>query len=119
MKRDLDLIRAILLAIELDPARYSNPTMPGATESELRGHLELLIDAGLVVASAAAFATAAWRIDSYRLTWAGHEFLESAREQKRWVAAKKTIELAGGASFQVLTAVLAKLAAQAVGIHTP
>ena len=115
MKRDLDLIRAILLAIEQDPGRYSDPEVQGATEDELRGHVELLVDAGLVTPRPATPANK-YLFAGHRLTWAGHEFLSTAREEKRWALAKKTGELAGGISFEVLTSVLSKLAAAAVGL---
>lgn len=114
MKRDLDLLRALLLSLEQSPDRYSRPQIPGATTDEIWGHLELLIDARLVVATNShGPATVAHPL---RLTWAGHEFLDSARQDKRWLAAKKAAEVAGGISFQVLAELLAKYAAQAVGL---
>jgi hypothetical protein len=51
-----------------------------------------------------------------RLTWKGHEFIESAKDTSRWREAKAVIEKAGGASLQVWTAVLTKLTLKGLGL---
>ena len=112
MKRDMDLIRALLQALAESRSQYSAPKIPGATELEVANHLNLLRDAALVE----------FHSDSVggpgklRITWAGHDFLENSGPESRWEAAKKRLELAGGAGFEVLKAVLAELASRAVGL---
>jgi hypothetical protein len=44
-----------------------------------------------------------------RLTWAGHEFLDAARENQIWNQAKDSIGKIGGASLQIWMMVLTGL----------
>ena len=37
-----------------------------------------------------------------RLTWAGHEFLDAARDDATWGKAKTAVKTAGGVGFEVL-----------------
>ena len=114
MKRDMDLIRALLKALAESASQYAVPQVPGATEEQIWAHLNLLRDAGLVeFHHSGSMATS---MGDYRITWAGHDFLQNAGPESRWAAAKKRLELAGGAGFEVLKAVLAELAARAVGV---
>lgn len=109
MKRDMDLIRAILLASEetLHGRLDAIPEIAGYTEEQVGYHNYLLVDAGLasgvdVFAGEAKGPT--WGLTS--LTWAGHEFLDAAREPTRWEQAKDVVGKAGGASMAVWTSVL-------------
>ena len=108
----MDLIRALLKALADSPSQYCVPKIPGATDDEICCHLNLLRDGGLVeFHHSGSMATS---LGDYRITWAGHEFLQNAGPESRWTEAKKKLELAGGAGFEVLKAVLAQMAAQAV-----
>ena len=56
-----------------------------------------------------------WRPVS--LTWAGHDFMDAARDEHRWDRAKRTIkEKAGAVGFEVLKAVLVSLARGQLGL---
>jgi len=77
MKRDMDLIRLLLLHHE------------GATPVDLSGysteqiiyHNALLVDAGLVRGAK----TFNWRaVNVTGLNWAGHDFLDAARNESVW-----------------------------------
>jgi len=121
MKRDMDLVRQILLEIEAAPSQkntgFSDKITDQFTHKEITHHIELLDDAGLICAEATHYfdSTVDWKID--RLTWRGHEFLDAARDQNRWDQAKRTISEKGGSlTFDVLKAVLSQLARQAVGL---
>jgi len=89
MKRDMELIRLLLIKGESDenPLELSSY----AVEDQLY-NLQLMEDANLIVA----------RFDRgncnevtgasiERLTWAGHDFLDSTRDSKIWKAAKEHI----------------------------
>ena len=52
------------------------------------------------------------------LTWKGHEFLDLARDQDRWVRAKVIIDKVGGAPISVWTKVLTDLMLQGVDAAT-
>jgi len=80
----MDVVRAILLAAEAIPAgtyaseQPQTPRLDGATYCE---YLRLLVEAGLVEANVLDGAEYAI---IHRLTWAGHEFLDSARSDTVW-----------------------------------
>ncbi len=85
MKRDMELIRKILLAVEISPPDedLENLTFEGYKYEEIQYHAWLLINAGL----AQGFETHPGYSPGpvvRSLTWAGHEFLDTARDERRW-----------------------------------
>jgi hypothetical protein len=115
MKRDVDLIRQILLDLERHGAECSldavrNGAAPEADE-RTRYHLRLSIDAGLAKETERSTAGS----PCVRLTNAGHEFLDICRGDDRWQAAKWMVhQQTGGLSLAVLRAVLTKWAVQGI-----
>jgi hypothetical protein len=89
MKRDMDLIRAILLEVEKSPS-------PGGSRIEILGHsreelyynAQQAQDAGLIDAR---FLPNSDEFHVLRLTYAGHEFLDAARNDTLWAKAKETV----------------------------
>ena len=117
MKRDMDLVRKILLQLEkecdatgirLAPSPV-HTTVKGYSEREIFYHLRLLSDANLIklenesgYGCDVAFAK--------RLTWKGHEFLELSRDESIWMKAKEVTKKAGKSfSFELLTRTLLRL----------
>jgi len=99
MKRDLDLLRRILLAAEELPYDQWLSELEGVDAGEFAGHVALLLDAGLVEGVVHdTLLGGAPGADIYRLTWAGHEFLDAARSDTLWQRAKSTV-IRPGASF--------------------
>lgn len=99
MKRDWDLIRALLLEIEErcgpEPVG-AEQLQAGSDRPQVAYHVGLPIEAGLVAGED----TTSHAGEDYmvqRLTWRGHEFLEAARDDTRWKRAKTTIVSKGGA----------------------
>ena len=78
MKRDLDLIRHILLEIEKEP--YTGDILQldieGYTPEQINYHILLLADAGLIEVMEASY-LGRRAFAPIRLTWEGHEFLEA------------------------------------------
>ena len=111
MKRDMDIVRNILLTFERD-GEYE---VMDAIEA---GHVAIMIDAGLVDAKVATDGNGqpiAAMI--FRITWSGHDFLDNARSPEIWDKAKKAIsEKAASVSIDILTALLKKLAADSLGV---
>ena len=112
MQRDLDLIRRILLDVENDGTDspkhtgFNAYTEDGYALEAVHYHLQLLHDAGLIVADE--LVPGQWWPE--RLTWAGHEFLDAARDDARWARAKETVATrAGSAPFRVMHDVLLRL----------
>ena len=113
MKRDLDLARKILLAIEEnEDATGRNLVIvriEDYSEKQIFYHMKLLDEAGLIEAIDFSGGTQL-RWEAKNLTWYGHEFLDSARSETLWEEAKKQMKNIGSSSFQVLLQILLKLA---------
>lgn len=97
MKRDWDLIRQILLSVEAANAddKISDNDIDGCTPENFHHNAILLQEAGLVHALVLPNLQTTL-IES--LTWEGHEFLDSIRNDTTWnkiknTAKEKSIEL--------------------------
>jgi hypothetical protein len=112
MKRDLDLVRQVLLQIEALPA--GPPAQYRTSEIDdpvLLAHFELVIAAGLVNGKIARSQGARGDVISISgLTWEGHEWLEMVRSQAVWNEIKSALQDNGGAlTFELTKAVASKL----------
>jgi hypothetical protein len=120
MKRDMDLCRHILLAVESNPeADGSYPllefSIDGKSGQEVSYHIRLLAEAGLLKADDSAGNGDELEWCPRQLTWEGHEFLDASRKDTLWQKGKSIVlEKTEGLSFDVLKAVLIKLATHAV-----
>lgn len=78
-------------------------------------HYLLLVDAGLIEARNMGSVGYYRLLEPKRLTWAGHEFLDAARNEDLWKQAKRMVlEKTGGQAMEVLKAVLVSLAKKAL-----
>jgi hypothetical protein len=115
MKRDVDLMRQLLLDMErhgpdcsIDALRNGSPQ---EADERTRFHVRLLVDAGLVKETDRPSAG----LPCVRLTNAGYEFVELCRSSARWREAKWVVEEhTGGVSLSVLRAVLTKWAMEGI-----
>ena len=120
MKRDMELIRKILLAIEASDSGWAPRPLQieGYDDHAVGYHALLLVEAGLCegdVTTSSGSKGPEGMIT--RLKWEGHDFLEAAKEPSRWEQAKKTIgEKLGTATFQVWTAVLTQVMLRTIGL---
>ncbi len=91
MKRDMDLVRKILLDVEeSDEWRHSAVTIERLDDEMVSYHVKLLHQAGLIEAvDKTSLGTLCWHPTT--LTWDGHEFLDAARDESRWGTAKNTL----------------------------
>lgn len=91
MKRDTDLIRMILAATEEAPGQIKAPFEFTDFDSDtISYHIQLLREADLLIATCRIYDSG--RIEALRinrLTWAGHEFMDAARNEKVWRRAKQ------------------------------
>ena len=121
MKRNMDLVREILLQIEAtEPGKAIRLDTPSYGEEEIGLHVELMIEHGLIDGKAVPSGDgAAHRILAYRIegmTWEGQDFLNAARNDTIWKKAKeKCLGATGGLAFDALKACLVELGKQAVG----
>lgn len=97
MKRDMELIRAILMDLEGDEPK---PDLNHWNDKQKAYHAALLLDAGLVKGNAIElyYQEEKRAIELHRLTWEGHEFLDATRDSKVWKLAKEKV-LKPGASW--------------------
>ena len=107
MKRDLDAIRRILLDLEATESTSERWTLPlEGVPDELAAHnAMLLLDAALVEGNVTPRPGGRPPLVMLsRLTWAGHDFLDAAREPARWERVRELAAKAGGVTFDVLKA---------------
>ena len=99
MKRDLDLVRQILLQIEALPA--GPPAQYRMSEIEdpvLLAHFELVLGSGLVNGRISRSQSVRGDVISISgLTWEGHEWIEMMRSQSVWNETKSHLLDNGGA----------------------
>ncbi|KJS86265.1 MAG: hypothetical protein JM58_07135 [Peptococcaceae bacterium BICA1-8] len=119
MKRDLDLIRQILLIIEDKPDydSWAGLDIPGKSNNEISYHIMLLNEAGLIEARKMCVYDGSSDWKPSRLTWEGHEFIEASRDENIWAKAKMIVkEKSGGLTLDVLKVVLVGLIKESIGI---
>ena len=113
MKRDMELIRQILLAVEERESRNEDLSIEGYTEDQVGYHCYLIVDAGLAIGTKVSGSDAKCRkYVVYDLTWAGHDFLDAAREPERWKKAQGIFNKMGGVTLDVAKSVLTNLMTQ-------
>lgn len=92
MKRDLDLIRLILLELENE----NEISFSDYTQDQLNYHKALVKEAGFADGIVHYNNTDSSDIPDFvllkRLTWEGHEFLDKAKNEKTWNKAKSIIK---------------------------
>lgn len=95
MKRDMELVRRIVLAVQdLPPGHetHSLNGLDGIDKPTFAAHAQLLVEAGLVTAI---IYGGDKRIPGgavvFRLTWAGHEFADAVRSDTLWKKAKEHV----------------------------
>lgn len=107
MKRDLDLIKDLMLAFEKMPPGEVVQTlsMEGQHEAvEVLEHIALLVQAGLLegechpdprMEGGGFFAI-------HRVTWPGHDFLDAVRNDTVWNVTKERLKQVGSWTFSLV-----------------
>ncbi|MCA3174492.1 MAG: DUF2513 domain-containing protein [Burkholderiales bacterium] len=123
MRRDFELVRR--LAKEIADAPPGCPafslSLPGEYDDKVVwAHIDMMIDAGLVSGRVLRGMNEGICAVLIRgLTWEGHNFLEAASSPTIWQKAFSVVAEKGGAmTFDVLKALLSKLALEIVGIKS-
>lgn len=116
----MDVARRILLAVEEAPPRKGPNMMfklEGVDEEIVWYHTRLLNEAGLLDAQeASSMGTGGPEWYPEQLTWRGHMFLEEARENTRWQAAKTFVMSKGGAlTLKALETAFSIMTSKALG----
>jgi DNA-binding Lrp family transcriptional regulator len=122
MKRDMDLVREILMEIEKGgPSTLGEVHIEGYSSEEVSYHVRLMGEAGLIEASGTQINAGpnaspdAIEWEQVRLTWAGHEFLDASRNDTMWAKAKdKVLSTTGTLTLDALKMALGALIKQAL-----
>lgn len=106
MRRDMSLIRELLLKLEALPLRPGACMMfepedpdliiPGYDFDQIYYHFELLREVDLITGSSSATCTFS------RLTWAGHDYLDAVRDPEIWEKTKNGAYAVGGLTFDLI-----------------
>lgn len=111
MKRDMDLIRELLLKLEALPIRQGGVVhitldendpgddlrVEGFTIDQIEYHLNLIDEAGLIVGAGNRPMSG---IFFRSLSWEGHDFLDSIRDPEVWRKTKNSVKEVGGFTFE-------------------
>lgn len=108
MKRDWELVRRILIAVEeLESRRQQvdHHSFPGSSEEDVSYHIYIMKEAGLVKAVCSSELGGRRNCWANELTWEGHEFLDKIRSQTMWSQINKVAKEKGlTLSFEVIKA---------------
>lgn len=99
MKREMDLVRALLLWMEEHEDQLAGeiPRLEGWTEEQVGYHAYLMNQAGLIVAiDLKHIGQTLPAAIPLNLTWDGHEFLNSARDESKWKKARAHVLSSAG-----------------------
>ena len=104
MKRDMELVRKILLETEEaanNPIEWIVLNIEGYDPALISYHVKIMKEAGLIDAeNLTTLAHFEWQPKS--LTWEGHEFLDAVRNETVWAKTKEVVKSKGGSvSFEV------------------
>ena len=118
MKRDLDLVRQLLLQIEALPPIPPVQYRIGEVEDPvLLKHLEMLIAAGLVDGKISQSHGARGDVITISgLTWEGHEWIEMVRSQDLWNETKSALLEHGALTYELTKAVAGRLLRARLGL---
>lgn len=109
MKRDLDLVKKILLALEEQEHLTVDFTIPNYDKRMVSYHIMIMEQADLLEAQVNKYLDGEVEALPKRLTWQGHEWLDLARNNTVWEKVKKKLEeKAVGVSFEIMKWLLAE-----------
>lgn len=130
MKRDFDLIRSLLIEIEnceniegnyapmINGHKIDGHKIDEHMYTTIEYHLQLLFEAKLIKGTHRNTMMNYSKLRNVNLTWAGHDFLDSARNDKVWnLAIQKLKDTVGSASIEVLKKVLVSSTLELLGTN--
>ena len=120
MKRDMELIRKILFAIEAsdcEPLDWIELKIDGYSDSLVSYHVQLLSEAGLVDAIDSS-TMGNYEVNPRRLTWHGHEFLDTVRDPGVWHKTEAEVVKLGDFGFDMLRALAKGYLKKKIEEHT-
>jgi DNA-binding transcriptional ArsR family regulator len=99
MKRDMDLVRRLLVLLEAKPGDTVDEItkVDGYDPTSVKYHLILLFEAGLITGEPTRYGSSGriLNVIPSRLTWEGHEILAAARDESIWNKVKSKLASSG------------------------
>lgn len=119
MKRDMDLVRKLLLALNDHEHGHApqNLHIDGYSDETVGYHCFILNEAGLIrAADSTSRSSPSPSAIPIRLTWSGHEFIENAKNDDIWSQTKDAVGKIGDVSFSVWASVLSNIVLKNLGV---
>lgn len=121
MKCDMNLVRTILLEIENQGSGYApiNLAIEGYNQEQIRYHAHIMTQCGLIESiNCTDLSSKSPQAIPTSLTWQGHEFIESARNETLWKKAMTTAQEKGTSiTIPVISQLLTSLIKNQLGLH--
>jgi hypothetical protein len=127
MRRNMDLVRSLMLRLEELPMEIGDAItiQPGCkelagiegTDAEVNHHLEMLRDMGLLECPSGG--QPMFGIVYMGLTWTGHDFTDSVRNNNTWKKTKSVAEQAGGWTVGLLLEIAKTVIKAEAGKYLP
>jgi len=120
VKRDIELIRKIIFAVEALPSGTATDEIEieGYTPEQVGYHCYLIVDAGLakgIDATTLSDLSPMWHI--LHLTSSGHDFADASRDETTWKKATGLVKhKAGGATIEIVKEVLVAVIKGTIGL---
>jgi hypothetical protein len=114
MRRDLDLIRHLLLTLEGEAKYLETEAIEAEArfkenykdyEGEWNEHCRWLAEAGLIEGKSIKRSDGYVAIYPERLTWKGTEYLDSIRDKKIWAEVKKQLSRIGSFTLPIVQSI--------------
>lgn len=121
MRRDMDLVREILIACSKSPDGCVDASVLADARHPfdvVAYHVDIMMEAGLIHGNVTlAFGGAAVVAQAGPLTWEGNEFLDAVSSDSVWRQVKAKLgETVKSATLDVIKALAVKLTQQALGL---
>ena len=114
MQRDIELVKKILEFFEAkqDWPHERNIEIDGYDSDLTKYHLQIMYEAGFINAEPIESKNGRlYDLLPFRLTWQGHEFLDSIRGKSTWLKIKEIAKSKGGQlSFEMIKQIAGQLA---------
>jgi hypothetical protein len=116
VKRNLDLVREILIEVESKNDGRSLVFEAGQVSKEKWHHVQLALQAGLLREVGAVPSAQRKKV---HLTWEGHDYLDAIRDEGIWAKTKAAVaETGGSATLEVIKAVAVGFVKKKISQHT-
>jgi hypothetical protein len=118
----MDIVRKLLLylevAVDYKPLRSSDIAIGGYSDAQIGYHLGILADGGLIdVIDTNTKDSKVFSCFVKGITWQGHEFLDSVRDDGVWSQTRDKLKPVGSASLEVVKSIATTFLCNQLGLQ--